>query len=251
MSSLLSRRVFFSAAAGFAAAASAPRTVFAQAPAAAPAATPASTGPFLVPPLGYPTNAFEPYIDATTMEIHHDRHHGAYVANLNTVAKTNPQIATRSVPDVLGNLNALNDDIKLVVRNNLGGHANHTMFWEIMGPNGGKPEGEVLAAINRDLGGLEKFKTDFNAAGGRVFGSGWVFVTVTKDGKLAIETRPNQDNPIMDGKRALLGNDVWEHAYYLHYQNRRADYLAAWWNTVNWTKVAERYAAAKAGTLGV
>jgi Fe-Mn family superoxide dismutase len=125
------------------------------------------------------------------------------------------------------------------------------MFWETMGPDGGKPEGEVLAAIDRDLGGLEKFQTDFNAAGGRQFGSGWVFVTVTKDGKLAIETRPNQDTPIMDGKRVLFGNDVWEHAYYLHYQNRRADYLKAWWNTVSWNKVAERYAAAKAGTLGV
>jgi Fe-Mn family superoxide dismutase len=155
------------------------------------------------------------------------------------------------VEDVLGNLNALNDDIKLAVRNNLGGHANHTMFWGIMGPNGGKPEGEVLAAIDRDLGGVEKFQTDFNTAGGRQFGSGWVFVTVTKDGKLAIETRPNQDTPIMDGKRVLMGNDVWEHAYYLNYQNRRADYLKAWWNTVNWNRIAERYAAAKAGTLGV
>jgi Fe-Mn family superoxide dismutase len=241
--SSLSRRHFFSAAAGLAAAASTPRVVFAQAPAA--------TGPFVVPPLSYPTNAFEPHIDARTMEIHHDKHHGAYVAALNNLAKTNPQLGTSAVPDLLGNLNALNDDIKVAVRNNLGGHANHTMFWEIMGPNGGKPEGEVLAAIDRDLDGLEKFQTDFNAAGGRVFGSGWVFVTVTKDGKLAIETRPNQDNPIMDGKRALLGNDVWEHAYYLNYQNRRADYLKAWWNTVNWRNVAERYAAAKAGTLGV
>jgi Fe-Mn family superoxide dismutase len=128
---------------------------------------------------------------------------------------------------------------------------NHTMFWQIMGPGGGKPEGDVLAAIDRDLGGMEKFQNDFNAAGLRQFGSGWVFVTVAKDGKLAIETRPNQDNPIMDGRRALMGNDVWEHAYYLNYQNRRADYLKAWWNTVNWSKIAERYAAAKAGTLGV
>jgi superoxide dismutase, Fe-Mn family len=247
--SSLSRRFFLSAAAGIAAAASAPRTVFAQA--TTPAAPTASTGPFVVPPLGYPTNAFEPHIDARTMEIHHDRHHGAYVANLNNVAKTHPQIATSSVLDVLANLNALNDDIRLTVRNNLGGHANHTMFWEIMGPNGGKPEGEVLAAIDRDLGGLEKFQTDFDAAGGRVFGSGWVFVTVTKDGKLAIESRPNQDSPLMDGKRALFGNDVWEHAYYLRYQNRRPDYLKAWWNTVNWSKVGERYAAAKTGTLGV
>jgi len=246
--SSLSRRHFFAAAAGLAAA---PRVVLAQAPAAVPAAAAAATGPFTVPPLSYPFNAFEPHIDARTMEIHHDRHHAAYVANLNTLAKTNPQLGTSAVTDVLGNLNALNDDIKFTVRNNLGGHANHTMFWEIMGPGGGKPEGEVLAAIDRDLGGMEKFQTDFNAAGGRQFGSGWVFVTVTRDGKLAIETRPNQDTPLMDGKRALLGNDVWEHAYYLMYQNRRADYLKAWWNTVNWSKVAARYAAAKAGTLGV
>jgi len=241
----------FSAAAGAAAFAAMPRVSFAQAP-AGPAAAPAAAGPFEVPPLGYPFNALEPHIDAKTMEIHHDRHHGAYVANLNTIAKTNPQLGTSAIPDVLGNLNALNDDIKFAVRNNLGGHANHTMFWEIMGPGGGgKPEGDVLAAIDRDLGGLEKFQNDFNAAGGRQFGSGWVFVTISKDGKLAIETRPNQDNPIMDGKRALLGNDVWEHAYYLNYQNRRADYLKAWWNTVNWSKIAERYAAARTGTLGV
>ena len=126
----------------------------------------AATGPFVVPPLTYATNAFEPHIDAKTMEIHHDRHHGAYVANLNTIAKNNPQLGTSAVPDILGNLNALNDDIKFAVRNNLGGHANHTMFWQIMGPNGGKPEGDVLAAIDRDLGGMEKFQNDFNAAGG-------------------------------------------------------------------------------------
>jgi len=205
--SALSRRHFFSAAASIAAVVATPRMTFAQAPAAAPAAAPA-TGPFTVPPLSYPFNAFEPHIDARTMEIHHDKHHGAYVANLNTITKTNPQLGTAAVTDVLGNLNALNDDIKFAVRNNLGGHANHTMFWEIMGPDGGKPEGEVLAAIDKDLGGMEKFQNDFNAAGGRQFGSGWVFVTVAKDGKLAIETRPNQDSPLMDGKRALFGNDV-------------------------------------------
>jgi len=226
--------------------AGAPRTVFAQT-----APTPAPTGPFSVPPLTYATDALEPHIDSKTMEIHHDKHHAAYVANINNVAKTHPQIAETPIQAVLGNLNALEDDIKMLVRNNLGGHANHTMFWEIMGPNGGKPAGEVLAAIDRDLGGVEKFQTDFNAAGGRQFGSGWVFVTVTQDGKLAIETRPNQDTPLMDNKRVLLGNDVWEHAYYLNYQNRRADYLKAWWNTVNWTKISDRYAAAKAGTLGI
>jgi Fe-Mn family superoxide dismutase len=170
---------------------------------------------------------------------------------MNAVAKTNPQLGTTPIENVLGNINALDDSIKFTVRNNLGGHANHTMFWSIMGPNGGKPDGEVLAAIDKDLGGLEKFQTDFNAAGGRQFGSGWVFVIVSKDGKLSIETRPNQDSPIMDGKRVLMGNDVWEHAYYLNYQNRRADYLKAWWNTVNWAKISERYAAAKAGALGV
>jgi Fe-Mn family superoxide dismutase len=247
----LSRRHLFSAAAGAAAFAAMPRVVFAQT-SAAPAAAPAPTGPFMLPPLSYPFNALEPHIDAKTMEIHHDRHHQAYVTNMNNVAKTNPQLGTTAIPDVLGNLNALNDDIKFTVRNNLGGHANHTMFWQIMGPGGGgKPEGDLLAAIDKDLGGMEKFQNDFNAAGGRQFGSGWVFVTVAKDGKLAIETRPNQDNPIMDGKRALMGNDVWEHAYYLNYQNRRPDYLKAWWNTVNWKTVAERYAAARTGTLGV
>jgi Fe-Mn family superoxide dismutase len=243
--SLLSRRHLIIAATGFAAAAmAAPRAAFAQA-SAAPA------GPFTLPPLPYPAAALEPHIDAKTMEIHHGKHHQAYVSNMNGFAKDHPKLAQMSVPDVLGKLGDVPEAIRTGVRNNLGGHANHTMFWEIMGPNGGKPSGEVLAAIDRDLGGIDKFQTDFNAAGGKQFGSGWVFVTVSQDGKLAIEARPNQDTPLMDGKRVLLGNDVWEHAYYLNYQNRRADYLKAWWNTVNWTKVGERYAAAKAGKLGV
>ena len=169
--SSMSRRHLMLAATGIAAMAAAPRLVFAQA--AAPAAAPAAaTGPFTLPSLTYAFNALEPHIDAKTMEIHHDRHHAAYVANLNNLAKTNPQLGTAAVQDVLGNLNALDDSIKFTVRNNLGGHANHTMFWEIMGPNGGKPEGEVLAAIDKDLGGMEKFQTDFNAAGLRQFGSG-------------------------------------------------------------------------------
>ncbi|HKU04440.1 MAG TPA: superoxide dismutase, partial [Bradyrhizobium sp.] len=155
------------------------------------------------------------------------------------------------VDEILMRLSQVPEAVRTAIRNNGGGHANHTMFWQIMGGSGGEPTGELKAAIDKDLGGMEKFQNDFNAAGGRQFGSGWVFVTVSKDGKLAIETRPNQDSPIMDGKRALMGNDVWEHAYYLNYQNRRADYLKAWWNTVNWNKIAERYAAAKAGTLGV
>lgn len=239
----LSRRTLVAAAGGWMAASAMPRTVFAQ--------TTAPAGPFKLEPLPYPANALEPHIDARTMEIHHDRHHAAYVANLNGFAKDAPQIAAKPIPEILADLTAVPEAIRTGVRNNMGGHANHTMFWQIMGPKGGKPTGEVLAAIDRDLGGLEKMQADFNAAGGRVFGSGWVFVTVTKDGKLALESRPNQDNPMIDGKRALFGNDVWEHAYYLKYQNRRPDYLKAWWNVVNWAKVAERYAAAKAGTLGI
>jgi Fe-Mn family superoxide dismutase len=241
----MTRRRIMAASAGLAAAAIGPRVVFAQAAPAAP------VGPFKLEPLPYPANALEPTIDAMTMEIHHGRHHAAYVNNLNTLAKDNPKIAEMPIPDVLATLGALPDTTHTAVRNNLGGHANHTMFWAIMGPGGGKPEGDVAAAIDRDLGGLEKFQNDFNAAGLRVFGSGWVFVTVTKDGKLAIETRPNQDSPLMDGKRVLLGNDVWEHAYYLKYQNRRADYLKGWWNVVNWKKVGERYEAAKQGSLAI
>lgn len=250
----MSRRQLVLAATGVAVAASAPRAAFAQAaaPKAGAAATAtAAAGPFSLPPLPYKTDALEPHIDARTVEIHHSRHHAAYVNAMNTVAKSHPQIGAMPAERLLANLNTLEDSVKTTVRNNLGGHANHSMFWQIMGPDGGKPSGDVLAAIDRDLGGLEKFQTDFNAAGARQFGSGWVFVTVTKDGSLAIEARPNQDSPLMDGKRVLMGNDVWEHAYYLQYQNRRPDYLKAWWNTVNWTKIGERYAAARAGTLTI
>ena len=247
--SAFSRRQFFGAAAGIVAVATSARKLSGQTPAAGSEV--ARSGPFQVPPLGYPTNAFEPFIDSTTMEIHHDRHHAAYVTALNVFAKDHPEIAKRSTVELLANLEMVPDAIRTAVRNNLGGHANHSMFWEIMGPNGGEPEGEVLSAIDRDLGGLERLQADFNSAGGRQFGSGWIFVTVTTDGKLKIETRSNQDTPVMDGKRVLFGNDVWEHSYYLRYQNRRLDYLNAWWNTVNWAKIAERYAAAKAGTLGI
>jgi Fe-Mn family superoxide dismutase len=241
----VTRRALIRASAGIAAFAFAPRIVLAQTATAPPA------GPFRQDPLPYATNALEPAIDARTMEIHYGKHHAAYVANLNAVAKDHPQIAQIPVQQMLAKLGELPDTIRTTVRNNLGGHANHTMFWQIMGPGGSKPQGEVAAAIDRDLGGLEKFQNDFNTAGARVFGSGWVFVTVTGEGKLAIETRPNQDSVLLDGKRALLGNDVWEHAYYLQYQNRRADYLKAWWNVVDWAKVSERYAAAKAGTLAI
>ncbi|MBY0381824.1 MAG: superoxide dismutase [Xanthobacteraceae bacterium] len=244
----LSRRHLIVAASSLVAAA-ASRTSFAQTTPAAPAAAP--DGPFKLPPLTYAANAFEPNIDAKTMEIHHDRHHGAYVAAMNNVAKTHPQIATTPIQAVLADIAKLDDQIRTTVRNNLGGHANHTMFWQIMGPGGGKPSGDVLTAIDRDLGGMDKMQTDFNTAGTRQFGSGWVFVIVDGSGKLSIESRPNQDSPLMDGKHVLFGNDVWEHAYYLNYQNRRADYLKAWWNTVNWNKIAERYSAARVGTLGI
>ena len=214
---------------------------FAQAPA----------GPFKHDPLPYAANKNEPHIDAQTMEIHHGRHHAAYVNNLNGVAAQNPQIGQMPLHEMLAKLNELPEGIRTTVRNNGGGHANHTMFWQIMGGSGGEPTGDLKAAIDRDLGGMAKLQEDFNAAGGRVFGSGWVFVTVAQDGKLALVSKPNQDSPLMDGQRALMGNDVWEHAYYLKYQNRRPDYLKAWWNVVDWDKVGQRYAAAKAGQLTI
>jgi superoxide dismutase, Fe-Mn family len=236
----VTRRRFVVGTATIAAAALAPRA-YAQAP----------TGPFKLDPLPYANNALEPHIDARTMEIHHDRHHAAYVTNLNNAVKDHPKVAAMPLQDIVAKLGEVPEAIRTAMRNNGGGHANHMMFWQIMGPGGGTPQGELAAAITRDLGGLQKLQDDFNAAGGRVFGSGWVFITVARDGKLALETKPNQDTPLMEGKRVLLGNDVWEHAYYLTYQNRRPDYLKAWWNVVNWSKVGERYAAAKSGTLTI
>jgi Fe-Mn family superoxide dismutase len=210
-----------------------------------------AAGPFKLEPLGYANNALEPHIDARTMEIHHDRHHAAYVTNLNNAVKDYPNVASMPLQDILAKLGEMPEAIRTALRNNGGGHANHSMFWQIMGPAGGQPQGDLAAALARDLGGLQKLQDDFNASGTRVFGSGWVFITVTREGKLALETKPNQDTALMDARRVLIGNDVWEHAYYLTYQNRRADYLKAWWNVVNWAKVGERYAAAKAGTLAI
>ena len=209
------------------------------------------SGPFKLDPLPYAANKNEPHIDAATMEIHHGRHHATYVNNMNALAAQNGEIGKRPIHELLENLGSLPEAARTTVRNSGGGHANHTMFWQIMGGSGGEPKGEVAQAIQRDFSSLAKLQEDFNAAGGRVFGSGWVFVTVGKDGKLAIVTKPNQDTPIMDGQRVLFGNDVWEHAYYLKYQNRRPDYLKAWWNVLNWDKIGERYAQAKAGTLTV
>lgn len=216
-----------------------------------PTPAPTEPGPFLLPPLPYAADANEPNIDAQTMLLHHDRHHAAYVANLNAAAKANPALAAMPVQDILANLSRVPDGARTLVRNNAGGHANHTMFWTIMGGHGGAPTGPVRAAIDRDLGGFDAMKTEFNRLGAAQFGSGWVFVTVDRAGALALTNRPNQDTPLMEGGRVLMGNDVWEHAYYLKYQNRRADYLAAWWNVVNWDAVGDRYAAALAGRLTV
>lgn len=210
-----------------------------------------ATGPFSLPPLPYAPAALEPHIDARTMEIHHGKHHAAYVNNLNTALKDYGQVAAMPLEQILAKLGELPDAIRTAVRNNAGGHANHAMFWQVMGKDGGTPDGELKSAIDAAFGGFDKLQEQFNTAGTKVFGSGFVFVTVAPDGKLALVPRPNQDTPLMDGGRVLFGNDVWEHAYYLNYQNRRADYLKAWWNVVNWKAVAERYAAAKAGKLTV
>lgn len=219
---------------------------------AMPRAFAQAAGPFTQAPLGYAFEALEPYIDTKTMETHYGKHHAAFIGNLNNFAKDNGVLGSAPVQKLLADWQQLPEAIRMGAKNNLGGHANHTMFWQIMAPGGAKaPEGDVKAAIDRDLGGFDKLKADFNGAGGRVFGSGWVFVTVTKDGKLALVSKPNQDTPLMDGQMVLFGNDVWEHAYYLKYQNRRAEYLANWWNVANWSVIGQRYAAAKAGTLTI
>jgi len=197
---------------------------------------------FTLPPLPYPTNALEPHIDAQTMEIHHGKHHNAYVTNLNAALEKAPELADKSLDDLLRNLNSVPEAVRTAVRNNGGGHWNHSQFWKTMAPNaGGAPTGKLAAAIDAAFGDFEKFKEAFQTAGAGRFGSGWVWL-VNDGGKLAITSTPNQDNPLMEGKSApLLGNDVWEHAYYLKYQNRRPDYLKAWWNTVNWDEVAKRF----------
>jgi Fe-Mn family superoxide dismutase len=208
-------------------------------------------GPFKLPPLPYDFGALEPSIDAQTMELHHDKHHAAYVKKLNEAVKDHSKVAAMPLEEILAKLPELPDDIRTAVRNNGGGHANHSMFWQIMGKEGGAPEGDLKSAIDSDLGGLDKLKEEFNSKGEKVFGSGWVFVSVTPDGKLALVSKPNQDTPVMEGGRVLFGNDVWEHAYYLKYQNRRPEYLKAWWDVVNWKAIGERYAAAKAGKLSI
>lgn len=198
---------------------------------------------FQLPPLPYSSDALEPHIDQQTMEIHHGKHHAAYVNNLNKALEGHADLQSKSLDELLSNLNALPEAIRTAVRNNGGGHANHSMFWKLMSPNGGgAPTGAVAAAINAAFGSFEDFKTKFNAAGAGRFGSGWAWLVVNGDGSVAITSTPNQDTPIMDGGKPILGVDVWEHAYYLKYQNRRPDYLAAWWNVVNWDEVNRLYA---------
>jgi len=237
---MINRRHLLTGAALLATSAAIPRA-WAQAP----------SGPFKLDPLPYAPSKNEPHIDAQTMELHHGKHHAAYVNNLNAALGQNAEAARMPLHEMLAKLGQVPESIRTTIRNSGGGHANHTMFWQIMGGSGGEPSGELKSAIDRDLGGFQKFQADFNTAGERQFGSGWVFVTVERDGRLALTSRPNQDTPLMDGKLVLMGNDVWEHAYYLKYQNRRADYLKAWWNVLDWGRIGERYAAARAGTLTV
>jgi Fe-Mn family superoxide dismutase len=200
---------------------------------------------FELPPLPYAYDALEPHIDAQTMRIHHDLHHGGYTKNLNNALEGQPGLAAKSIEDLLADLNSVPESIRTAVRNNGGGFANHALFWNVMSPNGGgQPSGELAAAINAAFGGFDPFMEAFSKAGATRFGSGWAWLYLEGDGRLAISSTPNQDTPLMDGKTPILGLDVWEHAYYLHYQNRRAAYIAAWWNVVNWDAVAENYASA-------
>jgi len=216
-----------------------------------PARAQAPAGPFTLPALRYAANANEGAIDARTMEIHHGAHHQAYVNNLNAAAGRAPQIASMPLASILRDLAQVPEAERAAVRNNGGGHANHTMFWDVMGGAGGAPTGDVAAAIDRDLGGWDAFRSAFERAATGQFGAGWAFVAIGAGGKLAIVAKPNQDTPLMDGDQVLLGNDVWEHAYYLRYQNRRAEYVRNWWNVLDWSRINARYAAAQAGTLVV
>ena len=202
---------------------------------------------FELPPLPYDYNALEPYIDEQTMHLHHDKHHQAYVTNLNNATQGTP-FENMPVEEVVRRINEVPDNVRTAVRNNGGGHVNHTMFWQIMKPNGGgEPTGELAQAITSAFGSFENFKNQFNDAGAKRFGSGWAWLVMDGNGNLQVTSTANQDSPLMDGQMPIMGNDVWEHAYYLKYQNRRPEYLAAWWNVVNWDEIAKRYAQAKGG----
>jgi len=208
--------------------------------AAAPAAPAAPDGPFKLPPLPYPADALEPHIDAQTMTIHHDRHHAAYVANLNKALVGHDALAKKSIDQIVRNLDDVPEAIRTAVRNNGGGHYNHSLFWQMMGKGGGQPQGALAKAIDTRFGNFDKFKASFTDAAMKVFGSGWAWLVIS-EGKLEITSRPNQDNPLTNDHPALLGLDVWEHAYYLKYQNKRADYVAAFFNVINWDFVGERF----------
>jgi Fe-Mn family superoxide dismutase len=195
-----------------------------------------------LPQLPYDVNDLEPHIDVETMRIHHGKHHQTYVTNLNAALEKHPELQSKSVEDLIRGINSVPEDIRTAVRNNGGGHANHSMFWKIMGPRaGGPPTGAIADAINGTFGSFDSFKDQMNKAGLGRFGSGWAWL-IDAGGKLAIESTPNQDSPLMEGKKPILGVDVWEHAYYLKYQNRRANYLSAWWNVVNWAEINRRLA---------
>ncbi|MGA8478681.1 MAG: superoxide dismutase [Chthoniobacterales bacterium] len=199
-----------------------------------------------LPPLPYPSNALEPHIDAKTMEIHHDKHHQAYITNANKALEGHPDLAAKPVNELLADLNKVPESIRTVLRNNAGGHSNHTFFWKIIGPNaGGTPKGKLAEAINSTFGGFDQFKEELQKAAIGRFGSGWAWLVVNKEGKLQITSTANQDTPISDGLKPVIGVDVWEHAYYLLYQNRRPDYLKAWWNVVNWDQAEKNFEAAK------
>jgi Fe-Mn family superoxide dismutase len=199
---------------------------------------------YVLPALAYAFDALEPHIDARTMEIHHDKHHGTYVTNLNNALAKYPDLQNKPIEELIKNLNSVPDDVRTAVRNNGGGHLNHTLFWQWLKQGGSQPTGELLQALNSTFGSLDTFKDQLNKAGLGRFGSGWAWLVLDKTGKLAITSTANQDNPLSDGLTPLFGVDVWEHAYYLKYQNRRADYLGAIWNVVNWEAVAKLYAKA-------
>jgi Fe-Mn family superoxide dismutase len=202
-------------------------------------------GPYTLPPLPYSFKALEPHIDAKTMELHHDKHHATYVKNLNDAVTKAPELAGKTPVQLIQSLDSVPEAIRTTVRNNGGGHVNHTMFWQIMKPKGGgQPTGQIADLIKGAFGSFESFQTQFNEAGTKRFGSGWVWLVIDKNEKPQILSTPNQDNPLMDGLYPIMGNDVWEHAYYLKYQNRRPDYLKAWWNTVNWDEINKRLKAA-------
>ena len=243
------RHALRTAAFATAAAATAPKLIAQSVPGSNPGpgvGWPTGPNGFVLPALPYATDALEPHIDARTMEIHHDKHHAAYVANLNKAVADFPELSKKPVEELLKDLDSVPEKIRTAVRNNGGGHFNHSLFWQMMKKDGGgEPKGEFATAVEKSFGSFSAFKDNFGKAGLGQFGSGWVWLTL-HDGKLAIESSANQNSPLSSGRQPILGLDVWEHAYYLKYQNRRADYIAAWWNVVNWDFITERYVKFKA-----